>query len=68
MRTYVCDSCEKIISDPFEVEMKEFYYVPESGFGFIILPNPIKRKIKIHLCGECFKNLNKIAKEMTEEK
>ncbi len=65
MRTYMCDSCKKIVTDPFEAELKEFCYVPEYDFVGII-PVPTKRKIKIHLCGECFKNLNKIAKEVTE--
>lgn len=25
MRFYQCDSCNKVIADPYKVEMKEFY-------------------------------------------
>ena len=62
MKTYVCDSCKKIIDDPFEIKMKEFFYVADYDFG-TAFPSPFKQTAKIHLCDECFNGLRLIAKE-----
>ena len=40
MKTYVCDSCQKTISDPYEANMKEFCYTPECNGG-VFLPSPM---------------------------
>lgn len=53
MRVYRCDSCNKVIEDPYTVKMKEFY------LG-IAIPVEYKRRVKIHLCDECYKGLNLI--------
>ena len=57
MRIYQCDSCYKIIENPYIVKMKEFYI---DNTHSIQDENPIesKRKIRIHLCDECYKGLN----------
>ena len=65
MKTYVCDSCQKTISDPYEANMKEFCYTPEYNGG-VFYPVPCKHGIRIHLCEECFRGLNKIAKAVEE--
>lgn len=65
-----CDSCQQEIKDVYGVKMKEFFYdldlgdlVEHGGF----LPWPRTRKIKVHLCDECFKNLKNICKTATNE-
>ena len=62
MKTYVCDSCRKIIDNPYEAKMKEFYYTAEYDFG-TVFPSPFKEKKIIHLCEKCFLGLSLIAKE-----
>ncbi len=63
MRIYQCDCCKKIIEDPFTVKMKEFYLRFDadclSGLPFPV-ENRRRRRIKIHLCDECYKGLNLI--------
>lgn len=61
MRVYQCDSCNKVISDPYTVKMKEFY----CG---IVIPVESKRKIKIQLCSDCYKGLHLIAEQREREK
>lgn len=67
MRVYRCDSCNKVISDPYEVEMKEFYLgVDDTDYFSLIgieIPVERKRKIEIHLCDDCFKGLHAIAEK-----
>jgi hypothetical protein len=61
MRVYKCDSCGITIEKPYEEEMKEFCFVAEiDEYG--ILPKPLKRKVKIHLCEDCFEGLYIIKK------
>lgn len=61
MRIYQCDSCKKIIDDPFTVKMKEFYLgVDTDCLSGIAIPVESRRRVKIHLCDECFKRLNLI--------
>ena len=61
MRIYQCDSCKKIIDDPFTVKMKEFYLgVDTDCLSGIAIPVESRRRAKIHLCDECFKGLNLI--------
>ena len=66
LKVYECDACKKTIQDPYEVKMKEFYV----GCSFEyrdVFPSKDKRKVKIHLCDDCFKGLNKIAKDKAVE-
>mgnify|MGYP000658449652 CR=1 FL=1 len=61
MRVYQCECCNKVISDPYTVKMKEFYVGVDFDCGSrIAIPIESKRKIKIHLCDECYKGLNLI--------
>ena len=66
LKVYECDACKKTIKDPYEVKMKEFYV----GCSFEtcgVFPSNDKREVKIHLCDDCFKGLNKIAKDKAVE-
>lgn len=61
MKTYQCDSCKRVIENPYELKMKEFLFVCEyTEYG--VFPQKSKQKTKIHLCDECFNGLSKIAK------
>ncbi len=69
MRVYQCDCCNKVISDPYTVKMKEFYLgVDTDYFSGIAIPVECKSKIKIHLCDDCFKGLHVIAEKKEREK
>lgn len=68
MRIYQCDSCNKVIADPYTVKMKEFYVgIDTEYFTRIKTPIECKRKIKIQLCDECYKGLNLIAERKERE-
>lgn len=68
MRIYQCDSCNKVISDPYKVKMKKFYVgVDIDYFSGIEIPVERKRKIEIHLCDDCFKGLHVIAEKREHE-
>lgn len=56
MRVYQCDSCYKIIENPYIVKMKEFYIDNTHSIQDENLIES-KRKIRIHLCDECYKRL-----------
>lgn len=61
MKVYQCDCCNKVISDPYKVNMKQFYVgIDIEYFTRIKTPIKRKRKIKIQLCDECYKGLNLI--------
>lgn len=62
MKTYVCDSCNSIIADPYEARMKEFLYTVGYDFG-MVFPVKTRCRKKLHLCGKCFDNLKHIAKQ-----
>lgn len=69
MRIYQCDSCKKAIEDPYTVKMKEFYVGVmdiDSSSG-IVIPIDSKRRVKIHLCDECYKALNLVGELVLEE-
>lgn len=64
MRVYQCDSCNKVITNPHSVKMKEFYVgIDIEYFSQIGIPIESKRKIKIQLCDDCFKGLHLIAEK-----
>lgn len=59
MRIYQCDCCQKVISNPHKVKMKEFYIrIDTDCISGIAIPIESKGRIKIHLCDECYKGLN----------
>lgn len=68
MRVYQCDNCNKVISDPYTVKMKEFYVGIDMEF-FTRIPIPVegRRKIKIQLCDDCYKGLHLIAEKKERE-
>lgn len=70
MRVYQCDSCNKVITNPHSVKMKEFYVgmMDTDSSSGIVIPIDSKRKIKIHLCDDCFKGLHLIAEKKEREK
>lgn len=56
-KKYVCDICNKVMDDPYEAHMREFYigHGYENGHAYL---TPIKTfKTKIDICGECFKKI-----------
>ena len=63
MKVYKCDSCGRTIESPHEERMKEFYI---GGTWDSIFYND-KRKIKIHLCDDCFRGLHKIVENALKE-
>lgn len=64
MKVYQCDCCNKVITDPYTVKMKEFYVgIDIEYFSQIGIPIESKRKIKIQLCDDCFKGLHVIAEK-----
>lgn len=71
MRVYRCDSCNKVITDPYTVNMREFYLGFDADCFSLIgiaIPFECKRKIKIDLCDDCFKGLHVIAEKKEREK
>lgn len=70
MRVYQCDCCNKVITNPHSVKMKEFYVgmMDTDSSSGIVIPIDSKRKIKIHLCDDCFKGLHLIAEKKEREK
>ena len=60
MKVYKCDSCGRTIDSPYEERMKEFY-ISGSCDSIFIIPHNDKRRVKIHLCNDCFRGLHKIA-------
>lgn len=67
MNAYVCDCCEKTIVNPHKMNMKEFFVGREYDFG-MMFPVKSTRRIKIHICDECYRGLRKIAEKKLEEK
>lgn len=61
MKVYKCDSCGKVIENPFKIKMKEFFV----GVDFDltgIFPKKTKLTKRVHICDECYKGLYIIAK------
>ena len=66
MKVYKCDACGRMIENPHEAEMREYTYHTEvDEYG--VWPFPIRRKTKIHLCGDCYHGLNVIAERAKME-
>lgn len=69
MRVYQCDSCNKVITNPYIVKMKEFdVKIDIDYFSQIGIPIESKRKIKIQLCNDCYKGLHLIAEKRSGAK
>lgn len=69
MRIYQCDSCKKAIENPYTVKMKEFYLgmMDTDCSSGIVIPIESRRRVKIHLCDECYKGLNLIGELVLEK-
>ena len=65
MKVYQCNSCGRIIADPHRVKLQEFTVELESDWGMWFTTRR-KRKVKVHLCKDCFKGLQDIAKRSEE--
>lgn len=69
-QVYKCDSCGTTSEEMHDVRMKEFFYDVDLGdlaqFGQF-LPYPSKRKIKVHICHDCFMGLKHICEKVKEE-
>lgn len=59
-KAYVCDACGITITDPHNANMKEFYLGCEYVLG-CVFPSPGTRRIKVHLCDDCYHALCEIA-------
>lgn len=66
MKVYQCDSCKVTVTNPYGVKMKEFLVGCHFDFGGIS-PEYFKRKVKIHLCEECYKGLRFIAERQRSD-
>lgn len=64
-KVYICDACASIAFDPCRIAMKEFRVVVDLDY-FGDTPTKRKKKRKIHLCHDCFRALNEIAKEKAD--
>ena len=62
MKVYQCDACKKTITDPYEEKMKEFYVGCHFEYEGVF-PENSKRKVKVHLCDNCFIGLHIIAEQ-----
>lgn len=67
MKVYQCDSCGRIIENLHEERMKEFYISASCCDGIFAIPHNDKRRVKIHLCDDCFRGLHKIAENALKE-
>ena len=59
-KAYVCDACGIAITNPHNVKMKEFYI----GYSFElcgVLSSFDTRRVKVHLCDDCYHALCEIA-------
>ena len=66
MNSYICDICEKPITDPYRANMREFRIAVTYEFGFGCQPEE-KTRTKIHLCGDCFEEFKRIARRRKEK-
>lgn len=67
MKVYLCDSCKKVIENPYIEKMKEFD-VGTDFFGERDVNTKYKRRVKIHLCDKCYYGLKSIANSKIQEK
>ena len=65
MKTYICDSCQRVIHEPYEMKMKEFCLAKAWTLG-VLIPEPAKRRITVHLCDDCFRGLSSITQKKAE--
>lgn len=65
-KAYICDACGITMTVPYEAKMKEFYI----GCSFElngVFPSFNKRRVKVHLCDDCYHALHLMAKEKGAE-
>ena len=65
-KVYVCDACGIVVERPHDVKMKEFY-IGCAFEGGGIFPSFDTRKIKVHLCDDCYHALCEIAERKDNE-
>lgn len=67
MKVYVCDACGRIMTDPHQAAMKEFYlgsYIDGDGDP---ITKRITKKRKVDLCSECFHGLYLLAEKEVKQ-
>ena len=56
-KSYQCNCCKTITTDPYSAKIKEFYYSKENKpFINIFIPRKIVKKIT--LCGNCYQKIS----------
>ena len=65
-KVYVCDACGDTIRNPHAVKMKEFYIGCSFDLGGGVFPSFDTRKVKVHLCDDCYNALCEIARKKRE--
>lgn len=66
MKSYICDICEIAIKEPYSAKMREFCFT-FSNSDFDQVAEKTKRKVKIHLCNNCYERFKNIVKEKTQK-
>ena len=61
-KVYLCDACGEVVKDPWTTKMKEFY-VETDITG---MPLGWTKRVKIHLCAECYEGLHELAKRKSK--
>lgn len=67
MNAFVCDACGKVIKEPYEARMREFYlgrYNDDDGYP---ITKRITKKRKVDLCSECFHGLYLLAEKEVKQ-
>jgi hypothetical protein len=66
-RVYVCDICNTLLKNPYDVHMREFFI----GIEFDLcggMPCDVKsRKRRVHICGDCYKALQEAGRKRAAE-
>lgn len=66
MKAYTCDICGITIDDPYSAVMREFCFAVSNCDPYQV-PTKYKRKVKIHLCNNCFEGFKGIARHINEK-
>lgn len=71
-QVFTCDCCKEVITNPYKLKMKEFYvgmyFDADLGGNVELESMNVKRKVKIHLCDDCWRGLRKIGMDVLKDK
>lgn len=62
-KVYKCDSCGRMIDDPYEERVREFYI----GLDYHSISDPSVREFNMHLCKRCYRGLSEIKIRLSKE-